>query len=127
MTPEERQELLQCSQRIAELLYQEACEQNRPMATLNLGEVNQGMAWFKDNPSLVAWANQLPLAAVVDCLGDGHDGVWGLYAQIGSDGQRHEILDWFHLMENLHQVPATTQVLDTVRSFLWEGNVDAAI
>jgi hypothetical protein len=34
MTPEERQELLQCSQRIAELLYQEACEQNRPMATL---------------------------------------------------------------------------------------------
>jgi hypothetical protein len=99
----------------------------REYKALNLGEVNQGMAWFKDNPSLVAWANQLPLAAVVDCLGDGHDGVWGLYAQIGSDGQRHEILDWFHLMENLHQVPATTQVLDTVRSFLWEGNVDAAI
>jgi hypothetical protein len=34
MTPEERQELLQCSQRIAALLYQEACEQNQPMATL---------------------------------------------------------------------------------------------
>jgi hypothetical protein len=34
MTPEERQELLQCRQRIAELLYQEACEQNQPMATL---------------------------------------------------------------------------------------------
>jgi hypothetical protein len=26
MTPEERQELRQCSERIAELLYQEACE-----------------------------------------------------------------------------------------------------
>lgn len=99
----------------------------REYKALNLGEVNQGMAWFKDNPSLVTWANQLPLAAIVDCLGDGHDGVWGLYSQIGSDGQRHEILDWFHLMENLHQVPATTQVLDTVRSFLWEGNVAAAI
>jgi len=37
MTPEERQELLQCSQRIAELLYQEACEQNQPMA--NLGAI----------------------------------------------------------------------------------------
>lgn len=36
------------------------------------------MAWFKDNPSLVAWANQFPLAAIVDCLGDGHDGVWSL-------------------------------------------------
>lgn len=34
MTPEERQELLHCSQRIAELLYQEACEQNQPIATL---------------------------------------------------------------------------------------------
>ncbi len=37
MTPEERQELLQCSQRIAELLYQEACEQDQPMT--NLGAI----------------------------------------------------------------------------------------
>lgn len=37
MTPAEHQELLQCSQRIAELLYQEACEQNQPMA--NLGAI----------------------------------------------------------------------------------------
>jgi hypothetical protein len=37
MTPEERQELLQCSQRIAELLYQEAREQDQPMA--NLGAI----------------------------------------------------------------------------------------
>lgn len=34
MTPAERQELLQCSQRIAALLYQEACEQDQPMANL---------------------------------------------------------------------------------------------
>jgi len=34
MTPEEHQELLQCSQRMAELLYQEACEQDRPVSTL---------------------------------------------------------------------------------------------
>lgn len=37
MTPEDRQELLQCSQRIAELLYQEACEQDQPMT--NLGAI----------------------------------------------------------------------------------------
>ena len=34
MTSEERQELIECSQRIAELLYQEACEQNQPIVTL---------------------------------------------------------------------------------------------
>ena len=34
MTPAERQELLQCSQRIAELLDQEACEQAFPVSTL---------------------------------------------------------------------------------------------
>lgn len=37
MTPAERQELLQCSQRIAELLYQDACEQKRPIS--NLGAI----------------------------------------------------------------------------------------
>ena len=34
MTPAEQQELLQCSQRIAELLYQDACEQEHPVSTL---------------------------------------------------------------------------------------------
>lgn len=37
MTSEEREELLACSQRIAELLYQEACEQERSLSTL--GEI----------------------------------------------------------------------------------------
>jgi hypothetical protein len=37
MTPAEQQELLECSQRMAELLYQDAREQERPMA--NLGAI----------------------------------------------------------------------------------------
>ncbi|MDB9527339.1 hypothetical protein PN498_15170 [Oscillatoria sp. CS-180] len=37
MTPEERQKLSQCRQRIAELLYHEACEQDQPM--VNLGAI----------------------------------------------------------------------------------------
>lgn len=37
MTPAEREELLQCSQRIAELLYQDAREQERPVS--NLGAI----------------------------------------------------------------------------------------
>ncbi|MEM6835281.1 MAG: ISKra4 family transposase [Cyanobacteria bacterium P01_C01_bin.120] len=99
----------------------------REYKALNLGEQHQGMAWFKDNEHLIEWANGLPLAPIVNCLGDGHDGVWGVYAQIGRDPQRHEILDWFHLMENLHQVQAATELLETVRGFLWQGQVDAAM
>ena len=37
MTEQERQELEECSRRIAELLYQEACEQGRPIS--NLGAI----------------------------------------------------------------------------------------
>lgn len=99
----------------------------REYKALNLGEQHQGMAYFKDNEHLLEWANGLPLASIVDCLGDGHDGVWGIYAQIGHDDQRHEILDWFHLMENLHQVPLPTECLEAVRGYLWQGQVDVAI
>lgn len=34
MTEAEREELKQCSRRLAELLYQEACEEDRPVSTL---------------------------------------------------------------------------------------------
>lgn len=37
MTEQDRQELEQCSRRIAELLYKEAVEQERPLS--NLGEI----------------------------------------------------------------------------------------
>ena len=94
---------------------------------LNLMESHQGMAWFKDNVSLLEWANRLPLAKQVDCLGDGHDGVWSLYAQIGTQSQRHEILDWFHLMENLHKVPGSINRVQAARALLWNGEVNAAV
>lgn len=94
---------------------------------LNLRESQQGKAWFKDNESLVAWANALPLSTEVWCLGDGHDGVWRLYAQIGEVEQRCEILDWFHLMENLHKVPGSNNRLQTARTLLWQGQVEATI
>ncbi len=37
MTEQDREELKQCSLRIAELLYQDACEQERPIS--NLGAI----------------------------------------------------------------------------------------
>lgn len=61
-------------------------------------------AYFQDNAGLVAWLNQRPLAAQVVCLGDGHDGVWNLIDAIATAQRRWEILDWYHLNENLHKV-----------------------
>jgi len=63
-----------------------------------------GAAFFQNNPDLVAWVNsQLPSEAIT-CLGDGHDGVWNLFNQIGTIEQRTEVLDWYHLIENLYRV-----------------------
>jgi hypothetical protein len=55
-----------------------------------------GMAFFQNNESLLNWVNQQPLSRIVNCLGDGHDGVWNIFEQIGSKHQTREILDWYH-------------------------------
>ena len=47
--------------------------------------------------------------------------------QIGSKHQRKEILDWYHLMENLHKVGGSNQRLRQAKNFLWQGLVDDAI
>jgi hypothetical protein len=84
-------------------------------------------AFFQDNQSLTGWANQQPLAQLVVCLGDGHDGIWKLFKEIGTIAQRLEILDWFHLKENLYKVGGSMRRLKTVEALLWEGKVAAAI
>jgi hypothetical protein len=84
-------------------------------------------AFFQENKNLVDWVNQQPLANPVTCLGDGHCGVWNIFAQIGDDYQRQEILDWYHLIENLGKVGGSHQRLNLVESLLWKGDVDAAI
>lgn len=94
---------------------------------LNLVETHQGMAWFKDNDELVGWANRLALSSNVWCLGDGHEGVWSLYSQIGTAENRWEILDWFHLMENLAKVPGSDEQLHSARTLLWQGDVDETL
>lgn len=79
------------------------------------------VAYFKDNESLCSWVNSQPLAEKVVCLGDGHDGVWSIFAQIGVSEQREEILDWYHLMENAHKITASKRDLEIIESFLWRG------
>lgn len=83
-------------------------------------------AWLYENEALVRWVNGQPLAAVVNCLGDGHDGVWNLVADITPTDQRREILDWYHLVENLHKVGGSLQRLRQVETDLWNGRIDQA-
>jgi hypothetical protein len=84
-------------------------------------------AFFHANEHLIEWVNQQPLATSLTCLGDGHDGIWKLFSSIGCDSQRQEILDWFHLKENLYKVNVAQHDLTTVEGLLWQGKVDDAI
>lgn len=83
-------------------------------------------AWFQENEALLESVNSQPLAPVVSCLGDGHPGVWKIVTGIRQPEQRREVLDWFHLMENLHKVGGSAQRLQQVRLDLWQGRVAAA-
>ncbi len=84
-------------------------------------------AFFQDNDRLVDWVNQQPLANPLICLGDGHRGIWKIFAQISNQVQRQEILDWYHLVENLGKVGGSNQRLDRVESLLWKGDINRAI
>lgn len=84
-------------------------------------------AWLDDNPALLEWLNEQPLSAVVTCLGDGHDGIWNLFSQMTGAIERREILDWYHLMENLEKVGGSLQRLAQARSLLWQGKVDETL
>lgn len=89
---------------------------------------NRGVeAFFQENASLVEWVNAQPLADRVICLGDGHDGIWNLFAQVGTPTQRYEILDWYHLVENLGKVGGSLKRLNRAESLLWKGKVDETL
>lgn len=84
-------------------------------------------AYFQDNQSLLTWVNQQQLSEICTCIGDGHDGIWNLIAGIATHDNRLEILDWYHLVENLYKVGGDQELLARVEAFLWRGNVAAAI
>lgn len=87
--------------------------------TLGLGTA------FQDNAALTDWVNRQPLGMPLTCLGDGHPGIWNLMASITA--QRREILDWYHLKENLYKIQGSLNRLERVESHLWKGRVEAAI
>lgn len=60
-------------------------------------------------------------------MGDGHKGSWNLFKQINPTGNQQEILDRYHLVENLHKVGGSVKRLEKAKSLLWQGKVDETI
>ena len=73
------------------------------------------------------WVNSQLSNEPITCLGYGHDGVWNLFNQIGTNEQRRKVLDWYHLKENLHKVGGSLKRIRSVESQLWQGSTVEAI
>lgn len=84
-------------------------------------------AFFLDNQALINYVNSQPLSEVLTCLGDGHDGIWNIIVQLNPDRARREILDWYHLVENLCKVGGSLKRLAQGKEFLWQGRVEETI
>ncbi|MFN6167068.1 MAG: hypothetical protein ACK474_11510 [Pseudanabaena sp.] len=67
------------------------------------------------------------MAEIFSCLGDGHDGIWNLFAVIATSEQRFEILDWYHLKEHLYTVGGSLRRIDKAEDLLLQGDVEQAI
>ena len=76
--------------------------------------------FFQDNQVVIDWVNHQPLANTLTCIGDGHDGIWNIIDQLAPDVQRREVLDWFHLIENLLHCWGLTKTLETSTNFTME-------
>ena len=83
-------------------------------------------AFFQDNEALQAWSRTQPLSQQFRVIGDGHDGVWNIACRFGGEQveERLEVLDWFHLMENLHKVEMSRAEYQRLRRHLWRGGVE---
>ena len=65
------------------------------------------------------WHSRLPVWEM------GFQGIWNIVAQMASPGQRREILDWYHLKENLYKVGGSLKRLEQAEALLWQGQVEA--
>lgn len=84
-------------------------------------------AYFQDNQALIDYVNRQPLASILTCLGDGHDGIWNIISQLNPHQKRREILDWYHLVENLYKVGGSLKKLALAKELLWQGRVNEVI
>jgi len=75
-------------------------------------------AWFVENENLITWVNQQVLSDSLKCLGDGHPGIWKLIEQFNCPDEKIEILDWFHLIENLAHCRRFFKKIKASRDFI---------
>ena len=68
-------------------------------------------AFFEENPSLTEWINSQDTEEIITCIGDGHEGIWNLFKEISEHSKRREILDWYHMVENLYKVGGSLKTL----------------
>ena len=83
--------------------------------------------FFQEEQSLVDWGNSQKLLNPFHCLGDGQAGIWNLFKQIGESDKRIEILDWYHLKENIYKVGGSLKRIKKAEKLLWSGKIDEAI
>jgi hypothetical protein len=82
-------------------------------------------AAYQQNSEIIDWLNSQKQAVPLVCVGDGHDGVWNMFQEIGVE--RMEILDWYHLKEHLCGVGGSFKRLRDAEKLLWEGNVPETV
>jgi hypothetical protein len=83
-------------------------------------------ATFQANLDLTDWLNTQPLCSLIACLGDGHEGVWNIFEAVATTSERLEILDWYHLKENLYKIGGSIKRIQQAESWLWQGGTDEA-
>jgi hypothetical protein len=85
-------------------------------------------AFFQAPVALIDWSAAQPLAPILTCLGDGHEGIWKVIENLGKNQVplKREVLDWYHLKENLYKVGGSLKRLEGVENLLWHGWVEAA-
>jgi hypothetical protein len=86
-------------------------------------------AFFQQPEALQLWTQEQPLSPIITCLGDGHAGIWKIICQLGGTGVviKREVLDWYHLKENLYKVGGSMRRIKTVENLLWLGRVEEGI
>ncbi|MGB3613273.1 MAG: ISKra4 family transposase [Elainellaceae cyanobacterium] len=85
-------------------------------------------AFFQSPEDLQQWSEAQPLSPILTCLGDGHDGVWKVADTFGGPQVclQRQVLDWYHLAENLYKVHGSRKRLKRVKALLWLGQVGFA-
>lgn len=54
-------------------------------------------------------------------------GIWNIIAQLRQEDGKREVLDWYHLVENLYKIGLSKKRLMQLKTSLWRGLTDEAL